>query len=85
MLMKYLTKLPYDASPKRDIYVKLENRFRALPKKYRDTITNISLLDDYYDRLMDMEEGNRQKVEINQEHKELKKEKGSQKEKHWLW
>ena len=82
-LNKYLTKLQSEKIPSREIYTKLENRYRALPKNYRIQITNIALLDEYYDRLIEMEGGNINKVE--EKPKENVKGEPVKKKKHWLW
>ena len=83
-LSKYLTKLPTEKVPNETIYQKLENRYRALPMKYRVLVDNISLLDDYYDRLR----GGETKEEEVKAKKTEKTEKGdanAKKKKHWLW
>lgn len=96
-LNKYLTKLPTEKVPKRDIYTKLENRLRALPKKYRMMVTNIDLLDEYYDRLVKSEGGiveeskpktstsNTITPKMKPVTKPQEKEDQSKKKKHWLW
>ena len=85
-LSKYLTKLPSEKVPNRDIYTKLENRYKALPKKYRIKIQNIQLLDDYYDRLVALEGGTVQKApEKPQTNNEIKGDQSAKKKKHWLW
>ena len=94
-LNRYLTKLPTEKVPKRDIYTKLENRFKALPKKYRMMVSNIDLLDDYYDRLVKSEGGiaeeNNTKTtatptpKMKPVAKPQQKEDQSKKKKHWLW
>ena len=80
-LSKYLTKLPSEKVPSRDIYTKLENRYRALPKKYRIQIANIALLDEYYDRLLEMEGT----PKVQEENKETQKGETTKKKKRWLW
>ena len=84
MLSKYFTKLPTEKVPSRDIYKKLENRFNALPAKYRPLVQNMNLLDDYYNRLLEYEEGNvaPKKPLIKPE---PIKEKEAPKKKRWLW
>ena len=83
VLSKYLTKLPTETKPNREIYTKLENRYKALPKKYRALVTNIALLDEYLDRLLDSEGIVRTesiKPEVKNQGDPVKKKK-----KHWLW
>ena len=85
-LSKYLTKLPTEKVPSRDIYIKLENRYKALPKKYRMQIQNIQLLDDYYERLIELEGGTVQRVQPQAKKVEVKKEQETaKKKKRWLW
>ncbi len=88
MLSKYLTKLPTEKVPNRDIYLKLENRYKALPKKHRLSVQNISLLDDYYDRLIASEGGTVDLIDVEEEKPKQQNEKGEQaikKKKRWLW
>ena len=86
-LSKYLTKLPTEKVPSREIYIKLENRYKALPKKYRMQIDNVNLLDEYYDRLLAYEGGTPiKKVEPKAEEKPKTTEGETvKKKKHWLW
>lgn len=82
VLNEYLTKLPREKVANRDLFIKFENRYRALPKKYRALVTNIGYLDNYYDLLM-AQEGK----SVQQEPK-IKKEKikePEEKKKGWFW
>ena len=81
VLNRYLTKLPSEKVPSRDIYTKLENRYRALPKNMRVLVTNIALLDEYYDRLLEMEGV----PKIQEKPVENKQGEPTKKKKHWLW
>ena len=84
MLSRYFTKLPTEAVPSRDIYKKLENRYNALPSKYRSLVQNFDLLDDYYNRLLEYEEG-KQAPKKPLIKPEPIKEKEAPKKKRWLW
>ena len=85
LLSKYLTKLPTEKVPNRDIYTKLENRYKALPKKYRLMVEHIEYLDDYYDKLVASEGGKVTTVEKQQETVKTTKGEPAKKKKHWLW
>ncbi|MBE5762751.1 MAG: TIR domain-containing protein [Clostridiales bacterium] len=85
LLSKYLTKLPTEKVPNRDIYTKLENRYKALPKKYRLMVEHIEYLDDYYDKLIASEGGKVTTVEKQQENIKTTKGEPAKKKKHWLW
>ncbi len=57
VLNNYFSKLPREKVPSRELYTKLENRYKAIPKKYRISIPNLNLFDEYYDRLVQYEGG----------------------------
>ena len=78
-------KLPTEKVPNRDIYTKLENRYKALPKKYRLMVEHIEYLDDYYDKLVASEGGKVTTVEKQQETVKTTKGEPAKKKKHWLW
>ena len=85
-LEEYFAMLP-KKELNREMYVKLFNRFKALPKKYRVTIKNVENLDDYYERL-EASEGKTIKKENKEENKkaEPKKEENKKKKPFWkLW
>ena len=85
-LEEYFAMLP-KKELNREMYVKLFNRFKALPKKYRVTIKNVENLDDYYERL-EASEGKTVKKENKEENKkaEPKKEENKKKKPFWkLW
>ena len=78
VLNEYLTKLPSEKVASRELYIKFENRYRALPRKYRELVTNIEYLDNYYDKLIQQEK----KVEVKQNDKQ---DNSQPKKKNWFW
>lgn len=78
VLNEYLTKLPSEKVASRELYIKFENRYRALPRKYRELVTNIEYLDNYYDKLIQQEK----KVEVKQNDQ---KDNSQPKKKNWFW